>query len=289
MSNEGTSTQRPLRFGIVAGQHNRQWSEIREQFEWADESGFDSAWAFDHFMSLQKDDETGPCLEGYTLLSALAMVTENVKLGLMVTGITHRYPAVLFKEVTTVDHVSNGRAILGLGAAWQEREHEMYGMRFPPPRDRVDMVGEALEMFRLLESQDRTTFSGKHYTLDNAAFEPKPVQGHIPIMIGSTGKRMMRHIARYADMWDGGGSPDEYAALINRMNQLCEEIGRDPSEIEIALQRGGDAIASEDAFREHVKSYATVGVTTFLVSIPTGSPNATLRRIADEVIPELRD
>jgi alkanesulfonate monooxygenase SsuD/methylene tetrahydromethanopterin reductase-like flavin-dependent oxidoreductase (luciferase family) len=185
-------------FGIVAGQHHRSWSEMREQWQFAEETGWDSAWAFDHFMSL-RDDETGPCLDGWTLLGAMAEMTERVQMGLMVTGLTHRNPAVMFKQAVTVDHVSNGRAILGVGASWNEREHEAYGIEFPSPKVRVDRFGEAMEMYRLLESQERTKFEGEHYSLVDAPFEPKPVYGHMPILVGSRGKRMMRFIAQYAE------------------------------------------------------------------------------------------
>jgi alkanesulfonate monooxygenase SsuD/methylene tetrahydromethanopterin reductase-like flavin-dependent oxidoreductase (luciferase family) len=277
-----------LDFGIVAGQHYRRWPEILEQFQWADASGWNSAWAFDHFFSLRAGDETGICLEGWTLLAALARETKCVQLGLMVTGITHRPPAVLFKEVVTLDHISDGRLIFGVGAAWNEREHAAYGLPFPSPRDRVDMFGEAMEMYRLLETQERTTFDGQHFQLDNAPFEPKPLHRHVPVLIGSTGRRMMHHVARYADQWDGGGTPEEYAAMGERLNALCRQIGRDPGEIRWALVKGASMLDSEDAFRAHVAAYAAVGVRSFLFDIPGGTPNSTMHRIADEVIPDLR-
>jgi len=277
-----------LDFGIVAGQHYRDWPEILEQFQWADESGWDSAWAFDHFFSLRKDHELGICHEGWVLLAALARETRNVQLGLMVTGITHRPPAVLFKQVVTLDHVSDGRLIFGVGAAWHAREHAAYGLEFPSPRERVDRFGEVMEMYRLLETQERTTFNGAHYQLDNAPFEPKPVNGHVPIMVGSTGRRMLRHVARYADQWDGGGTPEEYAAMGERLNQLCQEIGRDPGAVRWALDSGAAALESESAFRAHVAAYAAVGVRSFLFDIPRGTPSPTMRSIADDVIPELR-
>jgi alkanesulfonate monooxygenase SsuD/methylene tetrahydromethanopterin reductase-like flavin-dependent oxidoreductase (luciferase family) len=141
----------------------------------------------------------------------------------------------------------------------------------------------------MLETQDRSTFQGEQYTLDNAPFEPKPVHGHIPILVGSTGRRMMRHIARYADQWDGGGTPEELTERGERLNRLCREIGRDPAEIRWVFQGGRDTIATEDAFREHVQLYAPLGVRTFLISMPNGTPNQTLRNIAERVIPELRE
>ncbi len=276
-------------FGIVAGQHYRSWNELVEQFQWADETGWDSAWAFDHFLSLRKDHEIGICMDGWTLLGGLAAVTSKVQIGLMVTGITHRYPSVLFKQVVTVDQISGGRCIFGVGAAWNSREHEAYGIPFPPPGERVDMFGEAMEMYRQLETQERASYQGTFYTLDDAPFEPKPVFQHVPILIGSRGRRMMQHIARYADLWDGGGTPEEYAADHQRLIKICREIGRDPSEIRLALQSEIPASSSVDAFISHIQCYAAVGVRTFLMVIPTGTPNAVLNDIAEEAIPELRD
>ena len=277
-----------LDFGIVTGQHWRSWDELVEQWQWADESGLDSAWAFDHFFSL-RDGEMGPCLEGWTLLAALAVKTSNVQIGLMVNGNTHRNPAVLAKQAVTVDIVSGGRSILGVGAAWNEREHAAYGIDFPSPRERVDRFGEAMELHRLLETQERANFNGDYYTLDNAPFEPKPVFGHIPILVGSTGKRMLRHVAKYADHWDGGGTPDELRATGERLNAACADIGRDPSEIRWALSTGADKLESVDTFRKHVRDYAAVGVRSFLFTLPGGSPNATIQQIASKIIPELRE
>lgn len=279
-------------FGIVTGQHYRSWNDIKEHWLWADESGWDSAWAFDHFFGLRQDMEAerGECLEGWTLIAALAMLTKNVQMGLMVTGLTHREPIVLFKNAITVDHVSDGRLILGVGAAWQEREHEAYGMPFPSPRERVDRFGEQMEMYRRLETQETTDFNGEHYTLVNAPFEPKPVYGHIPILIGSTGKRMLAHVARYADQWDAGGTPEEYQQHGERLKAACEKIGRDPSEIRWVLSTGADKMESEDIFRDHVRRYAAVGVRSFLFNTPfISSPNKTMRAIAEQVIPELRE
>jgi alkanesulfonate monooxygenase SsuD/methylene tetrahydromethanopterin reductase-like flavin-dependent oxidoreductase (luciferase family) len=277
-----------LDFGIVTGQHWRTWDELVEQWQWADESGLDSAWAFDHFFSL-RDGELGPCLEGWTALAALAVKTSNVQIGLMVTGNTHRNPAVLAKQVVTVDIISGGRLIHGMGAAWHEREHAAYGIDFPSPRERVDRFGESMEIYRLLETQERSTFNGQYYTLDNAPFEPKPVFGHIPILIGSTGKRMLRHVARYADQWDGGGTPEEYKATGELLAAACAEVGRDPSEIRWVLSTGADKFESADTFRKHVEDYAAIGVRSFLFTLPGGTPNATIQQIANEVIPELRE
>jgi alkanesulfonate monooxygenase SsuD/methylene tetrahydromethanopterin reductase-like flavin-dependent oxidoreductase (luciferase family) len=274
-------------FGIVAGQHHRSWGEMREQWQFAEEAGLDSAWAFDHFFSL-RDDEMGPCLDGWTLLGAMAEMTGNIQMGLMVTGITHRNPAIMFKQAVTVDHISNGRLILGVGASWNEREHEAYGIEFPSPKVRVDRFGEAMEMFRQLENQKRTTYTGEHYSLVEAPFEPKPVHGHIPVLVGSRGNRMMGYIARYADQWDGGGTPDEYAEHSRRLDERCREIGRDPSEIRRGMT-SNTGLESEDAFRQNVEAYYAAGVRNFLYRIPVGPVNRTIRNIAERIIPELRE
>jgi alkanesulfonate monooxygenase SsuD/methylene tetrahydromethanopterin reductase-like flavin-dependent oxidoreductase (luciferase family) len=277
-----------LHFGIVTGQHWLSWGDLKYQWQFAEETGLDSAWAFDHFMSLY-DGEMGPCMDGWTLLGGLAQMTERVQMGLLVTGMTHRNPFVLYKQAVTVDHISGGRLILGVGAAWNKREHEAFGIEFPSPKVRVDRFEEAMEMLHLLENQERTTFEGEHYRLDNAAFEPKPVFGHMPVLVGSTGKRMMRIIAKHADQWDGGGTPEEYHAHSERLDALCREIGRDPSEIRRVLGSGGDKFDSEDTFRKHIEDYYAVGVRSFLFDMPLGEVNPTLRNIAENVIPELRE
>lgn len=276
-----------LHFGIVTGQHRRSLAQIEEHWQYAEETGWDSAWAFDHFFSLGRT-EMEPTLEGWTLLAALAAKTSRVQLGLMVTGNTHRNPAVLAKQAVTVDHISNGRLILGMGAGWQEREHQAYGIDFPPPRERVDRLGEALEMFRLLETQETTTFNGTYYTLDNAPFEPKPIHGHIPILIGTAGQRMLRHVARYADYWDGGEDPDAYAENAKRLRGLCREIGRDPSEIRLVFSAYSQPLQSVDTFREHVTNLAQIGVTMFLFNTPFDTLPPLFTELAEQVIPELR-
>lgn len=258
-----------------------------DQWRWAEETGWDSAWLFDHFFSLY-DGETGPTLDGWTALAGLATITSRIKLGLMVTGNTHRLPAILFKQAVTVDHLSGGRLILGMGASWNEREHAAYGIPFPPPAERVDRFGEAMAIMHALESQERTTFHGAHYTLEDAPFAPKPVNGHIPVLIGSTGRRMLRHVARYADMWDGGGSPDEYRQHGEHLTAACRDVGRDPSEIRYCLSTGSDPLASEDSFRSHVLNYVDVGVRDFMFDLPVGPPIDVITRIAQEVIPALR-
>lgn len=284
----GERPQDRLEFGIVTGQHRRSLSMIEDHWRFAEETGWDSAWLFDHFFSLGEDD-TDICLEGWTLLAAMAVRTERLRLGLMVTGNTHRNPAIMFKQAVTVDQISGGRLILGMGAGWNEREHAAYGIPFPPAGERVDRVGEALALMRQLETQERTTFAGQHYALENAPFAPKPVGGHIPVLIGTAGKRMLRHVARYADFWDGGEDPEAFAANGARLVDYCREIGRDPSEIRWVISAYAKPLASVDTFRQHVTDYARIGVRTFLFNTPFSALPPLFTELAERVIPELKE
>src|SRR3954451_15527291 len=189
----------PLTFGVVTGQHQLSWEQLIEQWQFAEELGFDSIFLFDHFMALYGDPD-GPCLEASTLLSALALKTSKIRIGVLVYGNTHRHPAVFAKEMTTVDHVSGGRTIIGIGTGWNEREHTAFSIPFPSAGDRVEMLEESIQVMRMLFSQQRTTFQGQHYQLDDAPFAPKPVQAAIPIMVGGERPRMLKVIARYADI-----------------------------------------------------------------------------------------
>lgn len=292
----------PLEFGIVTGQHWRSWELLLQQWQWAEETGWDSAWVFDHFFALRPND-TGETLDGWTLLGALAARTRQIKMGALVTGVTHRYPAVLLKQAVTVDRVSGGRLIFGLGAAWNEREHEAYGLPFPSPRERVDLVEDTLELQRRFEQEERVTFEGHVTKIVDAPFEPKPVNGHMPVMLGTSGKRMLTLVARYADYWDSGRSADEVPALGERVAEHCREIGRDPQEIRRTISAYSEPSSNphapiidwtqprdqvEQSVRDHVASYAASGVRTFLFNIPIDAPNEQLDHVARNVLPELR-
>jgi alkanesulfonate monooxygenase SsuD/methylene tetrahydromethanopterin reductase-like flavin-dependent oxidoreductase (luciferase family) len=292
-----------LDFGIVTGQHWRSWEMLLEQWRWTEATGWDSAWTFDHFYSLRPSDD-GECLEGWTLLAALAMVTERVRLGTLVTGVTHRHPAVLLKQAVTVDHISGGRLILGIGAAWTEGEHRAYGIPFPAPRERVDLFGETMEVLRRFETQERTTFHGAHMHIEDAPFVPKPLHGHMPVMIGTSGKRMLRHVGRYADYWDSGTSPELIPALHQQVREHAQAAGRDPETIRLAVSAYFGPASNPNApvviwensqdevetrFREHVQRYARVGVQTFLFNMPYEGANANMNHVAQNVIPELRE
>jgi len=200
----------------------------------AEESGFDSVWVMDHFYQLPLlGPPTLNMLESYTLLGALAARTRSVQLGTLVTGVTYRNPAILAKEVTTLDVISRGRAVLGIGAAWFDVEHNGYGVEFPAVGERMDRLEEAVQICRSMFTQETTTFEGRYYRAKDAINNPRPVRPDgIPIMIGGGGeKRTLRAVARYADIWNGFGSPDEVRHKIDVLEQHCTAEGRDPATI----------------------------------------------------------
>ncbi|HUB40602.1 MAG TPA: LLM class F420-dependent oxidoreductase [Streptosporangiaceae bacterium] len=202
----------------------------------AEEAGFDSVWVMDHFFQLPPlGGPDAPMLEAYTLLGALAARTRRVQLGTLVTGVTYRNPAILAKIITTLDVISRGRAILGIGAAWYDVEHRGLGIDYPSNRVRLDMLEEAVQVCREMFTGDDVSFTGVHYRLDHARNLPRPVQAGGPkIMIGGGGeKRTLRLVARYADKCNVTGDVATLARKISVLRQHCAEVGRDPAEVAV--------------------------------------------------------
>ncbi|HEX2053057.1 MAG TPA: LLM class F420-dependent oxidoreductase [Actinomycetota bacterium] len=200
----------------------------------AESSGFDSLWVMDHFYqiwSIGRSEE--PMLEGYALLSALAARTERARLGTMVTGVTYRNPALLAKTVTTLDVISSGRAILGIGAAWNDEEHRGLGFEFPPVGERMDRLEEAVQICRLMFTEESPSFQGRHYRIEKALNFPRPVTaGGPPILIGGAGeKRTLRLVARYGDACNIFGDVETFRHKMHVLDRHCEDLGRDPAEI----------------------------------------------------------
>jgi F420-dependent oxidoreductase-like protein len=200
----------------------------------AETAGFDMVTVMDHFYQIRGvGPEEAPMLEAYTLLSALAARTSRIRLGSMVNSVTYRNPALVAKMVTTLDVISGGRAILGLGAGWNDDEHAGYGFDFPPMRERMDRLEEALEICHLMFTEERPSFQGTYYRLDRALNHPRPVQAGGPrILIGGSGeKRTLRMVARFGDISNWWGSLDELKHKNEVLLAHCEAVGRDPSTI----------------------------------------------------------
>jgi F420-dependent oxidoreductase-like protein len=219
----------------------------------AEASGFDSVWVMDHFFQLPPlggPDE--PMLEAYTLLGALAARTERVQLGTLVTGVTYRNPGILAKIVTTLDVISKGRAILGIGGAWYDVEHQGFGIVYPSDRVRLDMLEEVVQVCRAMFTGDDVTFDGTHFHLDHARNLPQPVQpGGPPIMIGGGGeKRTLRLVATYADQCNVTGDAATLAHKIEVLHRHCVEVGRDPGEIVVTWMAPLILTTSEQNTRE---------------------------------------
>jgi F420-dependent oxidoreductase-like protein len=222
-------------FTFPGVRNDRLFERVAENAKAAEKAGFDLVTVMDHFYQIRGiGPETEPMMEAYTTLSALATQTSRVKLGTLVTGVTYRNPALLVKQVTTLDIISKGRAILGIGAAWNEDEHKGYGIEFPPIGRRMDRLGEALTIAKLMFTQDRPSFEGKYYKIDRALNVPRPIQpGGPKILVGGGGeRRTLRLLAEHGDIghWFGGNLED-----LKRKKQVFEEhcaaVNRDPSEV----------------------------------------------------------
>jgi F420-dependent oxidoreductase-like protein len=199
-----------------------------------EESGFSSIWVMDHLYQLPAlGGADQPMLEAYTLLGALAARTRSVQLGTLVTGVTYRNPALLAKEVTTLDVISSGRAILGIGAAWHDIEHVAFGFDYPSDRERLDRLEEALHICRGMFTQDVTTFAGRYYRVEGVQNLPRPIRPTgIPIMVGGGGeKRTLKLVAQYADQCNVAGDLETVRHKIEVLRHHCADVGRDPTEV----------------------------------------------------------
>ena len=228
----------------------------------AENAGFDMVTVMDHFYQIAAvGSEDEPMLEAYTALGALAMKTERVLLGTMVTGVTYRNPAMLAKIATTLDVISKGRAVLGIGAAWNESEHAGYGFDFPPIGEREDRLEEALTIARAMFDEDRPTFHGAHYRIEAARNIPRPVQAGEPrILIGGGGeKRTLKLAARFADITNWFGGFEEATHKLGVLDRHCETVGRDPKSI---LRTIGAPVVLVDSERDKAPLLDTLPVAT---------------------------
>jgi len=278
----------PLRFGLKA---SGQWitvDELRSVWKTADQGGFDHLWDFDHLATIGPGGPDGPVYEGWALQAAMAEATSRVRIGYMVTGNTYRHPVVLAKLAVTVDHLSGGRLELGIGAAWAEIEHQMYG--FEGLDHRVGRLSESLRIIKSLWTDERTNFDGRYYHMKDAIANPKPLQKpYPPIWIGASGETTIRLVARYADVWNAaGGDPQRTKELSEKLEQACAEIGRDASEVRRSVQYDWDG-KSADELIEQSGAFLERGITEQVIYLrgPGLEPVARAEKLA-ALLPDLR-
>ena len=224
-----------MHLAIQTAQYGAEVSDLLEVWLGAERLGFRSAWLMDHFVPVVAPS-TEPMLESWTALSALLAQTSTIRGGVLVSANTFRHPAVLARMAATVDRLSGGRLEVGLGAAWNADEHRANGVPFPGTRDRLEMLDEACQVLRLLWTQPEADFDGRHYRLERAPCEPKPMQAHLPLLLGGRGeRRTLRTVARYADRWNGSGSLEMLAHSVEVLRRHCAEVGRDPGTIALTV------------------------------------------------------
>lgn len=276
----------PLRFGLKHSGQDTTVEALRSVWRIADEGGFDHLWDFDHMASIGTGGPDRPIFEGWSLQAAMAEATRRVRIGCMVTGNTYRNPALLAKIAVTVDHLSGGRLEFGIGAAWAEIEHQMYGIEGLDHR--VGRLSESLQIIRALFTQERTDFDGRYYRMADAISNPKPVQKpHPPLWIGASGRMTLRLVARHADVWNiSGGDADRVRELTAMLEEACGEVGRDPDVIRRSIQFGWDG-ASRQELVELAASFLELRVTEQVVYLRGARPAPIAEKVA-EVLPELR-
>jgi alkanesulfonate monooxygenase SsuD/methylene tetrahydromethanopterin reductase-like flavin-dependent oxidoreductase (luciferase family) len=258
-----------IRFSLDTAQQRMSWAENRSRVCFAEALGFFGVWGFDHFQPMYGEGP-GECFEAMTTLAAWSGITERVRLGALVAGVTYRHPSVFAAEAITIDHASNGRLELAYGAAWFDKEHRELGIAFPSTRDRIDAFEEAVQIVRGLLTTDSFTFEGRHFSVHDATLLPRPVQQpHPPIWIGAMGeKRMLPIAARYADVWHSFGSPEVLAAKGRVLDELAVTAGRDPASI-----RRSTSISIEgdlDEVARTVDSWRALGFTDLICGWPSG-------------------
>lgn len=242
----------------------------------AEEAAFDSVWVMDHVIQIPvAGAPTDPILEGYTTLAALAARSSRVELGTLVTGVTYRNPALLAKMVTSLDVISSGRAILGIGAAWFDVEHDAYGYEFPPVGERFELLEDALEICTRMFRDDSPSYKGRHHSITDALNRPMPVrEGGPPILIGGSGERKtLRLVARFADYCNLFGDVDEIRHKLDVLDAHCADVGRDPSQV-TRTRLGTLALASthDEAVAATAPVREQFGAEAFDAMVTVGSP-----------------
>jgi F420-dependent oxidoreductase-like protein len=290
-----------MRFSVWAGPHQR-WADVRAFAEQAERTGWDGLWVADHFMP-NTEQASGDTLECWAILSALAARVPRIRLGSLVCGNTYRHPAVLAKAAATVDVISGGRLVLGIGAGWQENEHRKYGIPFFDTRERLARLDEACQVIKALTTLQRASFDGRYYRLQDAPLEPKPVQQPLPLLVGGGGEKVtLRIAAARADEWNTWGDPETLRHKISVLQRHCQDLGRDPASIRISAQayvsfaaagpmdqrrRARTIAGPPDALIEAMGAYAEAGVDEFILpdfNLGTGAQRA---EVADRFLTEV--
>lgn len=275
-----------LRWGVKTAPQYTTYDAMLKVWQEADANpAFESAWLFDHFNPIQGSLD-GPCFEGWTLLSALAAQTSRLRLGLMVAGNTYRHPAVHAHMAATVDVISGGRLEFGVGAGWNEYEHQSMGLPLYAPGERIRRLGEACELTRLLWTQGVTDYDGRYYQLSQARLNPKPIQQpYPPIVIGGSGEQLtLRVVAQHADIWNAmPASVEEFQHKISVLHEHCAAVKRDPAEIELSVQA---RITYDDlpATVETLQPLVAAGATHIVLMLTYPYPEDIVARLADEVV-----
>jgi len=300
-----------VKFGLQLWPQSTSWPELRDAAVAAERAGWDSIWVWDHLLAIQGPWQQ-PIFEGWTLLAGIASITSRVRVGLMVGANTFRNPGLTAKLATTLDHVSNGRAVLGIGGAWFEREHEAFGIDFgKSPGERLDWLGEAVPLMQRLLNGELVTHQGRFYTFTDALCEPRPVQEHLPILIGGSGpKKTLPIVARYGDAWNTSGPIDEVKTSLDLLAGYCSDAGRALSDLELTVSfptiirdRREDAEAaraaqlahnglenlggvptltgSPEAAAESLRPYLDLGFSTVIVRMPAPFDRVTIDRLPE--------
>ncbi|KQW52952.1 LLM class F420-dependent oxidoreductase [Nocardioides sp. Root1257] len=271
-------------------------SRLTETAKVADQGGAAMFTVMDHYFQMEPlGGPPEPMLEGYTTLGYLAAVTENVRLSLLVTGTTYRHPGLLAKIVTTLDVLSGGRAMLGIGAAWYDREHLGLGVPFPSTSERFERLEETLQIVRQMWSDDNGAYDGRHYQLAETFCVPPPVQQpHPPILIGGGGERKtLRLVAQYADLCNiFREGTEETGRKLDVLRRHCDDVGRDYDEIQKTMVNGiggADPVADPDAFVAEMAGYADLGIELVTLMPPTEDPVGWTTAVCEGVLPRLAE
>jgi F420-dependent oxidoreductase-like protein len=281
---------RPLSIGIkTVCQHTTHDALLRVWREADQIESIDHAWMFDHLNPIA-GEASGPCFEGWSMMAAYAAYTSRIRIGLMVTGMTYRHPAVLAHIAATVDVISNGRLDLGIGAGWNVYEHESNGIPLYEVPERLRRFREACELMKLLFTQPVANYDGQYFQLKEARLEPKPVQKpYPPFVIGGSGEKVtMKIAAQHADAWNmAGGDVETFRHKVRVLHDHCETVGRNPDEIDLSVQQVvdyGDLAGTTAA----AQAFVDAGANHIILNLRPPFPDGICTRLAEEVIPRVR-